>query len=89
MNEMECGCCEGIEKQTPQPVENRPGLSALRYRVGTYGTFLETMLASLSRQNYPALENLKTRETGDPAVALLDAGATMLDVLTFIRAYRQ
>ena len=38
-----CGCCEGVEALTPQAVENRPGLSALRYRVGTQATFFETM----------------------------------------------
>ena len=83
MNENNCGCCEGIEKLTPLPVANRPGLGALHYRVGTHNTFLETMLASLSSQDFPALLNLTTRETDDPAIALLDAGATLLDVLTF------
>jgi hypothetical protein len=83
MNETTCGCCEGIEKVTPQPVANRPGLAALRYRVGTHNTFLESMLAALSSQEYPALQKLTTRETNDPAIALLDAGATLFDVLTF------
>ena len=83
MNETKCGCCEGIEKLTPLSVANRPGLDALRYRVGTHATFLETMLAYLSSQDYPGLRNLTTRETSDPAIALLDAGATLFDVLTF------
>lgn len=43
-----CGCCEGIEQITPVSNVNRPGLSALVYRVGTHATFLETMLARLS-----------------------------------------
>ncbi len=47
MNEL-CGCCEGIEQITPVSNVNRPGLSALTYRVGTHATFLETMLARLS-----------------------------------------
>ena len=83
MNETTCDCCEGIEKLTPQSIVNRPGLDALRYRVGTHSTFLKTMLAALSRQEYRVLSNLTTRETDDPAIALLDAGATLLDVLTF------
>jgi predicted phage baseplate assembly protein len=83
MNENNCGCCEGIEKLTPLPVANRPGLGALHYRVGTHNTFLESMLADLSSQEYAALQSLTTRETDDPAIALLDAGATLLDVLTF------
>jgi len=83
MKETTCGCCQGIQKVTPEPVANRPGLAALRYRVGTHNSFLESMLAALSSQEYPALQDLTTRETGDPAIALLDAGATLFDVLTF------
>ncbi len=90
-----CGCCEGVEKLTPLPTANRPGLDALMYRVGTHATFLETMLARLSspclsseddrnleKGPYP-LQNLKTREGSDPAIALLDAWATVADVLSF------
>ena len=83
MNLTTCDCCEGIKKSTPLPEANRPGLSALRYRAGTHGAFLESMLAALSSQALPALKKLTTRETDDPAIALLDAGATLLDVLTF------
>ena len=43
-----CGCCEGVEKLTPMALANRPGLSALAYRAGTYATFFETMVARLS-----------------------------------------
>ncbi|MGX2041051.1 putative baseplate assembly protein [Methylocaldum sp. MU1018] len=95
MRETPCGCCEGIEKLTPLATADRPGLGALRYRIGTHAAFLETMLARLSnlclgseeacREGtglYP-LQNLKTRERSDPAVALLDAWATVADVLTF------
>jgi hypothetical protein len=90
-----CGCCEGTEKLTPLPTANRPGMNALRYRVGTHAAFLETMLARLSnlclgnedecnpgKGSYP-LRNLKTRERSDPAIALLDAWATVADVLSF------
>jgi hypothetical protein len=43
-----CGCCEGIQILTPQSTANRPGLSALTYRIGTHGAFLETMKARLT-----------------------------------------
>jgi hypothetical protein len=43
-----CGCCEGVQKVTPVSTANRPGLSALVYRMGTHATFLETMEARLS-----------------------------------------
>jgi predicted phage baseplate assembly protein len=90
-----CGCCEGIEEVTPQPIANRPGLDALAYRVGTHATFLETMKSCLStlclgseeecqiEAGLRPLRHLTTREAGDPAIALLDAWATVADVLTF------
>jgi uncharacterized phage protein gp47/JayE len=83
MNKENCDCCEGTEPLTPEPTANRPGLDALAYRVGTHATFLESMKAGLSSSELPALRALTTRETSDPALALLDAGATMLDILTF------
>ena len=93
MNE-DCGCCEGVEEITPVSNINRPGLSALVYRVGTHATFLETMLARLSSfsfgspsaaEKYPArpLMGLSTREASDAAIAFLDAWALVADVLTF------
>ena len=94
-----CGCCDGIHAITPLPTANRPGLSALSARVGTHGAFLETMKARLSSLTLPAnnavdstdakaqplrpLAGLRTRDAGDPAIALLDAWATVADVLSF------
>lgn len=81
-----CGCahcCEGVEVVTPQQTMNRPGLTALSYRVGTYATFLESMLARLSSQDYPKLAELTTREKSDASIALMDAWSTVGDVLTF------
>ena len=87
MNDRSCGCCEGTEPLTPLPTANRPGLEALRYRVGTHATFLETMLARLSSHYLPdgrrPLQRLTTRTGDDPSIALLDAWATVADVLTF------
>jgi predicted phage baseplate assembly protein len=78
-----CGCCEGTETVTPQPVASRPGLSALHYRVGTHGGFFESMLARLSSSEFPALRDLSTREPSDFSIALLDGWAMIADVLTF------
>jgi predicted phage baseplate assembly protein len=90
-----CGCCAGIQIITPETEANPPGLSALRYRVGTYATFYETMLARLSSlslsipspdgsaQTIRPLQQLTTREPSDPSIALLDAWAIVGDVLTF------
>lgn len=74
-----CGCCQPAPGLTA--VANRPGLSALAYRIGTHADFLRRMTANLHLQ--PALERLTTRSADDPAIALLDAWATVADVLTF------
>jgi uncharacterized phage protein gp47/JayE len=78
-----CGCCEGVATVTPMPTANRPGLDALSYRVGTHATFLETMEARLSSAGFPELRGLTTRSADDPSIAVLDAWATVGDVLTF------
>ena len=92
-----CGCCAGLEIVTPEQEANRPGLPALAYRAGTYASFMESMLARLTtfyldvpksggggamERIYP-LRELTTRESNDPSIALLDAWATVADVLTF------
>lgn len=79
----DCGCCTGVQVSTPQSLANRPGLDALSYRVGTHASFFESMQARLSSRDYPALAGLNTRALDDPAIALLDAWATVADVLTF------
>ena len=78
-----CGCCAGISAETPVEVANRPGLSAISYRVGTHSRFKDSMLAALSNADLPALQRLRTRADDDFSIALLDAAATMADVLTF------
>jgi hypothetical protein len=94
MKDQRCGCCTGTEPRTPLPTTNRPGLDTLRYRVGTHAAFLDTMLARLSGHSLPdeelpydrltrPLKRLTTRTPDDPAIALLDAWATVADVLTF------
>lgn len=79
----DCSCCEGISAETPAPVFNRPGLSAIAYRVGAHAQFKETMLARLSASHQAALRGLNTRDDDDFSIALLDAWATVADVLTF------
>ena len=68
---------------TPQGETNPPGLSAIAYRTGTWATFKDSMLARLSSSEYPALAGLKTRDDDDYSIALLDASAVVLDILTF------
>lgn len=79
-----CGCCSSPDEPT---IGNRPGLPALKYRVGTYGSFVDRMLRRLPVQTVPnggrPLQELTTRASDDPTIALVDAAAVMLDVLTF------
>ncbi len=78
-----CGCCEGVTARVPVPVFNRPGHAEISYRVGLHSDFLADMVAALSDVGRPALSQLKTRDTEDPTIALLDAWAVAGDVLTF------
>jgi hypothetical protein len=78
-----CGCCAGLAQQTPEVVANRPALSSIAYRAGRYSTFSASMLAALSDPAFPALAPLRTRDPGDFSIALLDAWAVALDILTF------
>lgn len=79
----DCGCCVGIDVNTPQAHFNLPELNSIHYRVGTHGQFLESMLARLSSSKLPALTSLRTRDTDDVTIALLDGWATIADILTF------
>jgi len=84
LNEVDsCGCCEGMSALTPAEINNRPGLKAIAYRTGTHALFKKTMLAALSFSGLPALQKLLTREDDDFSIALIDAWATVSDVLAF------
>jgi hypothetical protein len=78
-----CGCCQGITEHTPQPITNRPRLSAIAYRVGLQPEFKASMLGLLSDPQWPALTGLRTRLDTDFSIALLDAWATVSDILSF------
>ncbi len=66
---------------------NRPGLSKIKYRIGTHSAFYARMLARLASHETPSgerpLQALTTRAADDPTVAFLDAWSSALDVLTF------
>lgn len=78
-----CGCCDGIEAETPQLLHNRPGLAAVTYRIGDYAEFRSSLHAALSSSEFPALSRLKTRDERDFTIALIDAFSCVADVLTF------
>ena len=76
-----CGCCSGTGVETPLALYNRPGLAAIAYRVGAYASFRRSLLARLS--DWEVLRQLRTRDSDDFTIALLDAWAVASDVLTF------
>ena len=79
----DCHCCSGVDADTPRRISNPPGLSSIDYRIGRHGDFLESIQARLSSADNPALAALTTRESSDFTIALSDALATSLDVLSF------
>ncbi|WP_396957663.1 putative baseplate assembly protein [Nitrosomonas sp.] len=78
-----CGCCEGVSTQSPIAIHNRPGLAVIAYRIGTHHQILASLQARLSSRDFPALAKLRTRDRDDFSIALLDAYACMMDVLSF------
>ena len=76
-----CGCCEPVAKATPLVVENRPALSAVAYRVGTYASFRQAMLQALSE--HPELRGLTTRDSDDYGITFLELWAAVADFLNF------
>lgn len=76
-----CGCCAGVTPLTPVDEIQPPGQTALALRIGTHGRFRQSMLADLADE--APLAGLSTRDSDDPAIALLDSWAAVLDVLSF------
>lgn len=74
-----CACCIAAVPATPLSVANRPGLSAIAYRVGDFASFREAMVDQLAR----TLPELTTRAGDDHAITVLEQWAAVADVLTF------
>ena len=69
----------------PAPaVDNPPGRAELRWRVGVHADALARMRAALTAPELPtAIRALARHDTGEPAIALLDAWALVGDVVSF------
>ncbi|MBS1726213.1 MAG: putative baseplate assembly protein [Armatimonadetes bacterium] len=80
MIEKPCDCCAD-GSGTTSTLSNLPGLTQITYRIGTHNSFKTNMLYDMSRQR--PLDVLTTRDDTDFAVAMADAWASVLDVLTF------
>lgn len=83
---------------TPEPIHNRPTLSSIDYRVGTYASFRRAMLEAIATHvrepdepaagAWPApshrpLEPWTTRSSDDYGIAFVEMWAYIADVLTF------
>jgi predicted phage baseplate assembly protein len=64
-------------------VDNRPGLTAVAYRIGTHARFVKQLHQGLADSKRPVLRGLTTRDNDDFSIALLDAWSTAADVVTF------
>ena len=73
-----CDCCAA---PTPAVVENRPGLTAIAYRRGTFGTFRKALTDELSRTK--PLSDLKARVPDDYTITTIDLWSAVADVITF------
>ena len=76
-----CSCCETPVAPAPLIPWNRPGLTEIDYRIGTFASFRQTLLEAIADE--PALAALGTRESDDFAITVLELFAAMGDVLTF------
>ena len=68
-----CGCCDGIAAETPQGLDNRPGLSAFAYRIGDHAQFRASVHASLSLQKFTPSGAICARAT---TTTLVSASST-------------
>ncbi len=76
-----CNCCAPAVVPAPATIWNRPGLSAVDYRIGTFASFRQAMLDEVHR--YTELTGLLTRQSDDHAVTFVELFAALGDVLTF------
>ena len=72
-----------IPKPTPQDIDNRAALDAIRRRIGTHGAFRAAMIRGLRSRHRPGLAELRTQSDEDFTIALIDAWAAVLDNLSF------
>lgn len=80
-NRDRCKCCEIGNPLTPETIVNRPGLSQIAYRVGTYASFQQAMIEAITKSS--ELRDWTARKRDDYGVALLEMWAYLADILTF------
>jgi len=93
-----CACCESPAAPAPALIENRPGLSQIAWRTGSYAAFRQAMIEALAAgprdpldpddPKWPtevraALVGLTTRDDADYGILLAGLFAAVSDVLSF------
>jgi len=83
-----CGCCEVAAPSTPEVIHNRPGLTAIRYRIGTFSSFRQAMIEAIAQFEVDGngsrpLKNWTARTSDDYGIAVLEMWAYLADILTF------
>lgn len=81
-----CGACEGVAPRAP--LRRGPNRAHLDWRFDDQPGFRARILRALAAAGGPArpLGGFTARGGDDPAIALVDASAAVLDVLTFYQA---
>ncbi len=84
------GCCDSAETAPAAPlaISNPPGLSAIRYRIGTFGSFRRAMLDEVARPDLLGdrpnpFATWHEGAAGDYQTAFVDLWAYLADILTF------
>ncbi|HKH94223.1 MAG TPA: putative baseplate assembly protein, partial [Gemmatimonadaceae bacterium] len=75
----DCGCCSVVSLDVEPG--NRPWLSAVAYRIGTFSSFRRAIVDELSRT--PELAGLTARVSDDYTISAIELWAAVADVLTF------
>ena len=86
-----CTACDPRSPSTPLSLINRPGLSSLSYRVGTFSTFRAAMLDQIASARVVSIDPdntiqrphvLTSGASDDYAIAMLELWGYVCDVLT-------
>ena len=88
ITEQSTNCCElpSPPPAAPIPIENQPGQSAIRYRIGNFTSFRQAMLNQLAEsvqgKVVPSV-NTRLAPDGDYQLMFVELWAYLADVLTF------
>jgi hypothetical protein len=74
-------CFQDPVPPVPVEIDNRPALTAIAYRIGTFASFRQALLDAISTT--PELAGLRTRLSDDYSITVFELWSAVADVLTF------